>query len=57
MDSELLKVAFENVIGVFFLVIAYKIYHSNCHTFIKNKFFKLEVSENIPGEISLNPQL
>jgi hypothetical protein len=54
MDPNTLKVALENVLGIFFLVIAYKIYHSNCHTFKKNKFFKMEVSENIPREISLN---
>jgi hypothetical protein len=65
MDENLLVIALENTLGVFILVIAYKIYHSNCHTYVKTKFFNLEVSENnseensenIPREISLNPQL
>jgi hypothetical protein len=62
MNSDTLIIsALENVFGVFLLVLAYKIYKSNCHTLIKSKFFSVEVSENSPAnttpvEISL-PQI
>lgn len=61
MNEIILEKALENVLGVLILVIAYKIYKSNCHTLIRSKIFTVEVSENTPTnttteEISL-PQI
>jgi hypothetical protein len=47
-SNELLEKALENVIGILVLVLAYKIYKSNCHTLISSRFFSVEVSENSP---------
>jgi subtilase family serine protease len=48
LTQEFFVSAIENVFAVFLLVLAYKIYHSNCHTFIKSKIFQLELSDNVP---------
>ena len=47
-SEEFFIAATENVFAVFLLVLAYKIYHSKCHTYIRSKLLNLEISENIP---------
>lgn len=44
VSHEFFVSAIENVFAVFLLVIAYKIYKSDCHTMLKSKIFQMEIS-------------